>query len=276
MKFNPNENPIEIKCQGADRLPLDAILEFQGNLKRLSPTNRDKLITSICRKGFIAPVFIWENEGDNKLLDGHQRLKTLIHMRQQGWDIPLIPVVYVEADSEADAREKLLHITSAYGEFDISELESWIGDLDSDLSESLRLVDQELELFVDGLSEGEEGEEDETYTAKIEAPIYEITGEKPELSQLVDTSKTDDLVKEIIETNIEDKELEAFLIHSAHRHKVFNYDKIAEFYAHSSLEVQNLMEKSALVIIDFEKAIENGYVQLSKNIEALRKEDSGE
>ena len=53
---------------------------------------------------------------------------------------------------------------------------------------------------------------------------------------------------------------------SAQRHNVFNFQKIAEFYAHQKPEVQNLMEKSALVIIDYNKAIENGYVRMSKNM----------
>ena len=31
---------VIIKCRGADLLPIDRILEFQGGLKRLSQTNR--------------------------------------------------------------------------------------------------------------------------------------------------------------------------------------------------------------------------------------------
>ena len=45
------------------------------------------------------------------------------------------------------------------------------------------------------------------------------------------------------------------------------HQSIADFYAHSNKEVQDLMEESALVIIDFDKAIENGYVKLSKELE---------
>jgi hypothetical protein len=57
-----------------------------------------------------------------------------------------------------------------------------------------------------------------------------------------------------------------FLSFAAHRHIVFNYERIAEFYAHSDEKVQNLMERSALVIIDFNKAIENGFIQMTKDI----------
>ena len=57
-----------------------------------------------------------------------------------------------------------------------------------------------------------------------------------------------------------------FLKEAAHRHSIFNYTKIADYYAHASKEMQTLMEKSALVIIDFDKAIEYGFVHLQEEI----------
>ena len=62
-------------------------------------------------------------------------------------------------------------------------------------------------------------------------------------------------------------EEKAFLIEAARRHSVFNYEKIADYYAHASVHVQHLMERSALVIIDFEKAIQLGYVRLCEKIQ---------
>lgn len=67
-----------------------------------------------------------------------------------------------------------------------------------------------------------------------------------------------------------------FLIKAAHRHIKFNYKNIADYYAHANKEVQELMEDSALVIIDFNKAIENGYVSLSDKIQNQYKSDYGE
>jgi len=58
-------------------------------------------------------------------------------------------------------------------------------------------------------------------------------------------------------------EVAAFLRMAAHRHVVFDYHAIAEFYCHAAPVVQRLMEASALVIIDFDDAIEHGYVSLS-------------
>ena len=131
---------IEINCKAADILPIDRILEFQGKLKKLSKKNKEKLKASILKHGFIAPLFVWDNAGDYSLLDGHQRLATLISMRQEGYDIPLLPVVYVEASNEADAKAKLLQITSQYGEFSLDGIMDFTDGLDFDFEE-IRLTD---------------------------------------------------------------------------------------------------------------------------------------
>lgn len=133
---------IQIKCKGADTLPIDRILEFQNDLKTLSKDNEKKLRNSILKFGFIAPFFVWDDQGEWKLLDGHQRLKTLLKMREEGYDIPLLPVDYIEADSEEDAKRKLLHITSQYGEFSPEGFENFTLDLDG--FEDIVLMDGEM------------------------------------------------------------------------------------------------------------------------------------
>ena len=40
----------------------------------------------------------------------------------------------------------------------------------------------------------------------------------------------------------------------------------AELYSTSDMEMQHLMEKSALVIVDYDKAVENGYAKLREVI----------
>jgi len=150
---------IKVNCKSADTLPIDRILEFQGDLKKLTKKNRDKLQKSIERHGFIAPIFVWENQGDYMIIDGHQRLATLLYMRQKGWDIPMLPVDYIEADSEQDARDKLLHITSSYGEFNVEELEEWVKSID-DLDDSLRFTGGELEISFGGPEEETVGDDE--------------------------------------------------------------------------------------------------------------------
>lgn len=153
MTYNPKDNPIVVKCKAHQTEPIDRLIEFQGNLKRLSEKNREKLIGSICERGFIAPVFVWDDNGEWKLLDGHQRLKTLLWMRQHGWDIPMIPVDVIDADDEQDAKKKLLAITSQYGEFDITGYMEFTESIEID--DTIRLTDGEFSIITDSDSEAD-------------------------------------------------------------------------------------------------------------------------
>lgn len=140
MEYSP-ENKIIVKARGHQTLPIDRLMEFQGNLKRLTQKNREKLMASILEKGFIAPIFVWDDAGEYRLLDGHQRLKTLLFMREKGWDIPMLPVDIIEADDEQDAKKKLLAITSQYGEFTTDGYAEFVSDIEVD--DCVRLVDGE-------------------------------------------------------------------------------------------------------------------------------------
>ena len=115
-------------------------------------------------------------------------------------------------------------------------------------------------LFDDGRDEAER-----KYTGKIEAPVYEPRHAKPHLMMLSDDSKTRLLIREIDESGLPEDE-KAFLRAAAWRHAVFNYERIADYYAHATPEAQRLMERSALVIIDFDSAIEQGFVKLCDEI----------
>lgn len=107
--------------------------------------------------------------------------------------------------------------------------------------------------------------EKQKYSTKIEAPIYEPKNLQPHLLELMDNSKSKRLANEIQNSNLSAEE-KTFLLHAAQRHTVFNYEKIADYYAHASTEMQHHMERSALVIIDFDKAIQYGYVKLCDEI----------
>lgn len=87
----------------------------------------------------------------------------------------------------------------------------------------------------------------------------------PTFGEMYDTTKRDALITEIDKADIPD-EVREFLREAARRHTVFNYAKIADYYAQAPAKIQDLMERSALVIIDFDKAIEGGYITLTKDL----------
>ena len=121
----------------------------------------------------------------------------------------------------------------------------------------------------------EDNDMQDTYTNKIDAPIYEPTEEKPKIKDLFDYDKTNALIEKINKSKLKKAEKD-FLINAAYRHITFNYSNIADYYAHSSKEMQELMEESALIIIDFEKAIAQGYLQLREEITTQYIEEYGE
>jgi hypothetical protein len=120
-----------------------------------------------------------------------------------------------------------------------------------------------------------EDESEKKYSSKIDTPIYQPKNTKPHILELVNKEKTNRLIREINNSNVSNEE-KTFLIDAAKRHNVFNYEKIAEYYANSSKEMQNLMEHSALVIIDFERAIQLGYVKLCDEIRTQYLEEYGD
>lgn len=263
------DHKIVINCTGTNYLNLDQLQAFQGKIKKLSNKNREKLAKSILKNGFIAPFFVWEKREEAfqtyHLLDGHQRLNTLNWMKNNGWEIPELPVVLIVAENEDDAKVKLLHITSQYGEFNLDELTDFIDSLNFDFEDSFRFVNKELN--IDKLLNEEEKKS--KYTDLIKAPIYEITGEKPKISTLYNNEKSEKYIKLIKEKNF-NNQIEVFLIESAKRLIEFDYKKIAEFYSHSNKDVQDIMEKLALVIIDYDKAYENGYIEISNKLKEQR------
>lgn len=110
-----------------------------------------------------------------------------------------------------------------------------------------------------------EPERTANYSRKIVAPIYTPTGDRPPVAALFDRSRTDALLAQIDAAKLP-PDLDAFLRSAAERHTRFRFDQVAEFYAHAAPDVQALMEDSALVIIDFDRAVELGFVRLTEKM----------
>lgn len=106
------------------------------------------------------------------------------------------------------------------------------------------------------------------YSTKVSIPQYLPNDRKPNISSLYDYKKYSQLLYEINNSNVSEEE-KNFLRLAATRHIVFDYSLIADYYANSEKEMQELMEHSGLVIIDLDDAIANGYVKLSEKMKDL-------
>lgn len=118
-----------------------------------------------------------------------------------------------------------------------------------------------------------EVDSDNKYTKSISVPQYIPSDVAPTPDELCNISKYSELVANIKNSTVSEEE-KAFLLKAASRHIVFNYAKIADYYAHATPEMQNLMEQSALVILDVDDAIAYGYVRLTDKMKELIDEAS--
>ena len=110
--------------------------------------------------------------------------------------------------------------------------------------------------------------DDTKYSRAIKVPQYVPSKDKPPLTALANIEKYSKLIYNINNSGVSEEE-KKFLRFAAARHIVFNYSKIADYYVHASAEMQELMEQSALVILDIDDAIANGYVKLSAKMKQL-------
>ena len=143
---------IPISCSGhTDISPLD-LKPFQGGLKDLSVTNYKKLKAGILKLGFSEPLSIWLYHDTNYVLNGHQRLRTILKMIDEGYSCDTLPCNIVQAKNKKQAKEKILALTSQYGEITSSGLYEFLNDAElsiDDVNEFYRFADIDTEKFIE-------------------------------------------------------------------------------------------------------------------------------
>ena len=205
---------------------------------------------SIKEFGFKVPIVIDTN---NVIVAGHTRLKAskLLGLEE---------VPCVVADDLTEEQIKAYRLADNK----VGEFSEWEDILLAEELSGIHDIDMSDFGFFDDLSLEDETSDDK-YSIAVNIPQYEITGDCPTIDEMMDDSKSRELIAEIEQSNVSDEE-KRFLIEASKRHTVFNYRNIAEYYAHADAEMQGLMEKSALVIIDVDNAIANGYATLMADI----------
>ena len=249
-------------------LNIDKLIPYINN-PRNNENAVDKVASSISEFGFKNPIFVDKN---NVVVNGHTRL-----LASKKLGLKEVPVIVIDDLSETQIKAFRIadNKTSEYATWDEEllrlELEQ-LEDMEFNLDElSIDYSDFDLDIELEDIEENY-NDEDNVYTKEINIPHYEITGECPLLTDLVKEDKTNQLIEKINNSNIPTG-IKEFLIKASYRHLAFNYQNIAEYYAHADKEVQELMEESALVIIDYDNAIRNGYIQIKNSINEMIQEE---
>lgn len=244
---------------------LDDLVPYARNSRTHSKEQVSQIAASIKEFGFLNPIIV---DGTNGIVAGHGRV-----LAAQKLGMTKVPIIEASHLTENQKRAYVIadNKLAMNADWDNDLLKVELEALESagfDISITGFSVDEHAELF------NVNTQADNPYTRKVDAPLYEPKNEKPDLHAVYDRQKADKLIAEILNADIS-KEDQEFLLACASRHIQFNFEEVANYYAHSSEEVQKLMENSAMVIVDFEKAITEGYVRLSARMAEIYTEEKG-
>lgn len=277
-----------------DETTINNLIADPKNPRKISKDDFEKLQKALKKFGDLGGII--NNLETGELVGGHKRIEafkadpnaqaniTITQQYEQPTQAGTVAIGYVIVNNEPFGyrvvqwprplqRAANLAANHAGGEDDMDLLAEVVYELsqDENAEELLGLTTID-EADLNKLLGQVSGDEDDKYTKEIVTPNYEPNNEKPPVDSLVSHDRTNKLLAEI-ETAPIDEADKTFLRLAAYRHNVFDYSKIADYYAHSSPEVQNLMENSALIIIDYNKAVELGYVQLTKEMMETQEQD---
>ena len=225
---------------------------------------------SLKAHGQYRPIVV--DKRTNQILAGNHTWRAA---KSLGWSE--IAVGFIETKDDDDATRILLadNRTTDLASYDDAGLADLLKELivsDEGLEGTLFDGDALDQLLTDLNQEPFDLDLTPKYIQDLKVPQYEIVGDEPNITQLLDTTKTQKLNEQIDDADITD-DLKHFLKAAATRHTVFDYSKIAEFYPHQTPQVQQLMEQSVLIIIDANDAIANGYAKLSNTLSDLQLQD---
>lgn len=252
-----------------EKRSVQELIPFASNSRTHSDAQVAQIAASIREFGFTSPILI---DGDNTIIAGHGRL---LAARKLGMEE--VPTIVLDHLTKAQQRALVIadNQLALNAGWDMEMLKAEIEGLNFDGFDLdlLGFSDQEIRDLLDELTDEATALDGEKYTTKISVPIYEITGKCPSLNEMFETAKADSLVKEIDSAENVPEDIKEFLKAAAYRHIRFNYENIAEFYAHAEEPIRKLMRDSALVIIDYDEAIEGGYVKLTQELMELAGEN---
>jgi hypothetical protein len=243
-----------------ERVPIASLVGDPSNVRRHDQQNLDAIKGSLARFGQQKPIVVGAN---NVVIAGNGTIAAAMSL---GWkEIAIVRSELIGSNATA----------YAIADNRTAELATWDDDALSQQLAALQIEDEELARAtgfdpkeLDKLISG-----DDKYVTVNHPPIYDPNCRKPDLHELFDDSKTRSLISNIDKSTLPE-DMKQFLRAASYRHTIIKFDLVADYYANASEEEQKLFEDNFLVIIDYDRAIEEGYVLLNQRIEDLRDEDN--
>ena len=232
------------------------IVPYECNPRIISEAAVDAVAASIRQFGFRQPIVVDTN---NVIIAGHTRYKAALKL-----GLKKVPV-HVATDLTPEQ-------IKAYRIADnkTAEISDWNYDLLPIELAELQEADYDLNLISFDPHEVARLLGDnlppQKYTKLIRGLIYKPRmANPPAVSSLYNDAKLKALLAQIDALQLP-QDLAYFFRLAAHRFVRFRFDLIAEYYAHASEDIKQIMRELVLVIVDHDDAIEDGVLKLSKEL----------
>lgn len=227
---------------GCQFVSIGDLVMYAKNPKKHTKNQIDKIIESISKSGWGDPIVVCPET--NEILSGNGR-----YLAAKKLGLEKVPVVYVAEGMSEEQKARLVIASNklveetGYNEY----LEQLVVEFDFD--------------FLDV----KESQEEKDFEFDNTVPQYAPKGLKVGVGDCLDDGRLVALIDEINNADLDDDE-KRLLVAGAYRLCRFNYKNLAEYYVKASPVMQSLMEKMALVIIDYDSAIANGFTTLTKDL----------
>lgn len=130
------DKTVVVNVRGVVNAKLEMLHPFQEEIKILTEENYQRMKAAITEDGFsFSPHVFIDSDGKLWLLDGHQRRTCLERMQnEEGWKIPTIPCMEVEAKDLEHARRLVLEAASQFGTFQVKKVTFFVEKTGLDLA----------------------------------------------------------------------------------------------------------------------------------------------
>lgn len=145
-------NEITINCTYTDLVELDKLEPTQGALKKLEDEDFARMQKSFMEKGFVFPIYLWgkvterDDQGriltwdkTSKMIDGHQRRKTVMRMKETvSMTCSKFPVVYAMDETLEGAMQLILAANNTVGTLTKEGFDEFIRKNNFDVKDVMR------------------------------------------------------------------------------------------------------------------------------------------
>ena len=161
------------KVHGTALIPWQKLKTFEFNdLKEGLNRDVSKLKNSIVNDGFSFPFYLWKNH--NYIIDGNGRNIALNELENEGYLIPELPVVEIEANTKQHAKKLVLLASSSYGKVTRESYDLFIEDIDLEL-EDIELKIENINFSNTEIQDSEEFGTDFSLPEGDKAPFQQMT-----------------------------------------------------------------------------------------------------